>query len=318
MDQPVVAARPDRAALVLGLDHVVDRPVDLASGALSRDRAAAVALLVVLVARQVRADLLPRHAAVPRAHEVVRRVVDRAVVVWRRHDGRVPIVPVFHFAALKGRRHHRIYADVPRTGGLVVILADDAHVTSGINEAWVVGIEGRVGALTPAHRVPVLPRDAAVAHARDCDRAVVLLAAVYEVGEAVVHVDAVELRRRLIPLCGPGVSAVEGDVRPAVVGVDHRLAVIRVDPQIVCISVRHTHHGEVPAPVDRPHHGGVEHVDRLFIQRIGEDLDVVPGACARRPVVADELPGLASVVRAEDPAARIGLDDREDPVGVRP
>ncbi len=316
MDQAVVAARVDRPPLVRRLDHVRDRAVDLAARTLVRDRRATVALLLVIVAREVRADLRPRHAPIARADQHVRGMVDRAVVVWRRHDRRVPVVAVLHLATLQRRRHHRVDPDVARSARPVVVLADDPHVAAGVHEARVVGIEGRIGALAPAHGIPILPGDPTASATRDRDRAVVLLATVDVIRESVVHRHAVELGRGLISLGGPGVPAVERHVRAAVVGVDHDLVVVGADPQVVRVTVRHPHVREGSAPVDRLHHRGVEDVDRLLVDRVRVDLDVVPGARAQRPVVGGELPGLPAVVRSEDSAPGIGLDDREDAIGV--
>ena len=71
IDQSIVATGPDRALFVFRFDHVVDRAVDLTTCTFIRDRCTTVSLLVIFVTRQVRTDLLPRHAAILGAHEMV-------------------------------------------------------------------------------------------------------------------------------------------------------------------------------------------------------------------------------------------------------
>ena len=91
----------------------------------------------------------------------------------------------------------------------MIVLADDAHIASGIYEARIIWIERRIRALTSTHLIPILPGDAARTSARDRNRAVVLLATVDVIGEAVVHVHTIKLCSRLISLCGPGRTTIE-------------------------------------------------------------------------------------------------------------
>ena len=317
VDEAIVAARPERARLVRRFCQIIDRAVDLPSGAFVGDRATTVALLAVLVAREIRADFLPRHAPITRPNDVVRRVVDRVGVVGGGDDRSAPVVAVLHLAALQRSRHDRVGGDVPRGHRLVIELRDDAHVAARVHEARIIRIEGGLGALAPAHRIPILPRHAAGASTRDRYRAVILLAPVDVVREAVVRIDAVKLRRRLVPLCRPRLAGVERDVRATVVGVDHDLVVVGIDPEVVRVTVGYRDSVEGSATVDRLHHRGVEDVDRLFVDGVGEDLDVVPRPGPDRPILAHERPRGPRVVRAKESATRIGLDHREDPIGIR-
>src|SRR4028118_178828 len=70
------------------------------------------------------------------------------------------------------------------------------------------------------------------------DGLVVLGRAVGVVGEFIVERARVKLRRRLI-LFRPRAPAVEGDVRAAVIGVDHARRVVRRDPEIMIVAMRH-------------------------------------------------------------------------------
>ena len=74
--------------------------------------------------------------------------------------------------------------------------------------------------------------------ARNGDRRAVLLPAVDAVREPVVHVDPVELRRRLRVLRAPALARVEGDGCAAVVRDDEVAGIVGVDPQVVEVAVR--------------------------------------------------------------------------------
>ena len=248
---------------------------------------------------------------------MIRGVIDRARIVFGHDDGRAPVVSVLHLPTLKRRRHDRIRGHVTGRLRLVVEFRDDPHVATGVDEARVIAIERGLRTLATADRVPILPAHTTGSATRDRHRGVVLLATVHVVWEPIVRVDAIELGRRLILLGGPRPTAVERDVRPSVIGVDHDVTVGRIDPEVVCVPVRHADVGERPSTVDGPHHGGVQDVDGLRIGGVGEDLDVVPGPRTNRPTVAHERPRSARVVRAEETAARIGLDHGEEPVGIR-
>src|SRR5690606_26364360 len=67
---------------------------------------------------------------------------------------------------------------------------------------------------------------------RDGNRAVVLLAGVEPVREAVVDVDVVQLRGRLVELCAPCLPTIARAVRAAAVALHHEAVVVRIDPQI--------------------------------------------------------------------------------------
>ena len=96
VQQAVVGARPQRVrilrAFLDGEDRVVHFEVFVRVGT------GTLAVLVGLVARQVRADGLPVVASVRRFEQHVRRVVDDVAVVPRNDNRRVPVEAVFLFA----------------------------------------------------------------------------------------------------------------------------------------------------------------------------------------------------------------------------
>ena len=314
--EPVVAPHPDGLGIVRRLGHVHDRVVDLTTGPLVGDGAAARALLLVLVAREIVADLRPRVAPVRRLEEHVARVVDDVRVVLRDHDRGVPVEAVLHVARGERGWKHRIRHDVAHCRGALVPLRDLAHVAAAVVQHRVVGVEHHVGGLAPGHRVPVLPANATGRPARDGDGAVVLLAAIDVVRETVIGVHAVELGCRLVLLGGPGLTAVQRDVRAAVVRVDQVVAVGRIDPLIVVVAVRRTHAGKCLAAVNRFHCRGAQHPYHVGVLRVREHLGVVPGPVPDPPRLVDHLPVLATILRAVQPTAWIGFEHDVHSVGV--
>ena len=179
-------------------------------------------------------------------------------------------------------------------------------------------VHGDVAALAAAHRVPVgnHPEAAAGGHR---DGGVVLLRTVDAVGPLVVHEDPVDLRGFLFHQAGPALSPVEGDIRAAVVGVDHVHRVVRVDPEVVVVAVRHADAlGEGLAAVNGLVETHIQPVHGVLVLRVGVDVDVVPGALAQVGVAVDPGPAFAAVVRAVEAALfALRLDQRPDAVRVR-
>ena len=89
---PVVGAHPDPLAVLRRLADRVDGRVHLGGGVVHRDAARLLLLLLLrIVGRQVRRDPLPALAVIARAEEELRADVDRALLVRREVDGRVPV-----------------------------------------------------------------------------------------------------------------------------------------------------------------------------------------------------------------------------------
>src|SRR5690606_27221579 len=106
--QPIVTAGPDDALLVRRLGDVGERAVVLGADGFVGEWAAALALLVLLVARQVGRYLFPRPAHVTRLHQDLRAVVDGVRLVLAPDDGRIPVVAVLdRKSVVEGRRVDR-------------------------------------------------------------------------------------------------------------------------------------------------------------------------------------------------------------------
>ena len=196
--------------------------------------------------------------------------------------------------------------------GPAVEAADVAAVAAGVGHLGVARLRRDVSALAAGHVVPVAVADAeAAGAARDRDGGVILLRAVDAVGELVVGDHVVELRGRLVLDARPAEAAVERDRGPAVVSLHHPARVLRGDPEVVVVPVRHADRLERLPPVLRPEQLHVEDVDGVGLLRVGRHVRVVPGPLPELPVFVRPLPGRARVVGAEDPAL-LGLDHRVD------
>ena len=110
---------------------------------------------------------------------------------------------------------------------------------------------------------------------------------------------------------GPANAAVEGDGGAAVVRLDHAPGVARVNPQVVVVAVRHRRLPERAAAVGGHVEEAVHYPHRFRVLRVSEHVGVVPGAAPAVGVV-DQLPAIAAVVRAVQPAL-CGLHDSPDP-----
>src|SRR4030095_12106123 len=105
---------------------------------------------------------------------------------------------------------------------------------------------------------PVFARNyAALAAARDADVGVVLWRAVDVIRKRIVHGDVIELRRRLVIHCRPGLAPIDRDAGAAVVGIRDSLASLRIDPKPVMIAMACWEEVKSLAAIDRAEEPGV-------------------------------------------------------------
>ena len=248
----------------------------------------------------------------------MRRVVEHVGVVRRENDRRRPLEAVAEVL----RRHPPnlgIGLDRANLARGTVEAGDGPAGAPGEDDVRVVGPDHRDPALHAADAVPVLELQAhpvvggPARHRNHLPG--VLRRAVDPVGELVVHAHPVHLGSRLVQLARPGASPVPGDVRAAVVPLDHDPVVARIDPEVVVVAVWSRDEIEGFAGVVRAVEVTAHHVDPVHIHRIGVDVHVVPGPVLELAVAVDELEGRAGVVRAID-AAVPRLDERPHPVRV--
>ena len=155
---------------------------------------------------------------------------------------------------------------------------------------------------------------AAPAGAAQCR--VVLLRAADVIREVIRRDHVIELRRGEV-FVRPRLPAVDAHLRTAVVGLDHALVVLGVDPKVVRVAVVHaTAHGTKRLPaVGRFHERHVVRVDDVGVLRVGVDLGVVPRALPQVAIVVRALPRRTAVIGSKD-AARIGFDVGPDAIRI--
>src|SRR4051812_19873018 len=118
----------------------------------------------------------------------------------------------------------------------------------------------------------------------------------------IVSRDVIELRRRLVVLCSPGLSAIDADRGAAIVAVDQAIGVSGIDPESVMIAMRRGQKFEALAAIARPKGSRVQNVNRIGRFRVSENVREVPGALAIALIVVDARPAIASVVGPVDAA----------------
>ena len=303
VNQTVVGSHPDDVDVGVGrrdgVDHAAPRDA-------RRRRAAVLAHVgryLPSLPRQVRADLIPTTSAVGRLPESVRGEVQCVRVHRREEDGHGPDDAVVAVA-------QRPWAHVLHLTGAAVVARHPATV----NDIRVQRIGGDVAVFRYAHRTPLAERDLAVIattlHAR---RAALLLPTANPVRKRVVGGDVVELRRRLVVPRTPRLAAVDRDDGSLVGGDEDDVGIVRVDPEalIVVATGRAADRLERAATVGGlPHHDGTGK-DNVRVVRVYLDLGEIGTPLGDPGIVVGEIPALAGVVGAVQPAITPGLHGGE-------
>ena len=259
-------------------------------------------------------------AAVVRHVDVLAAHVEHVVIVRRQRQRRRPNEAVLEAVRRPADRRLRPDLDVlHELRAPVVSRYDSAHRarprTARPNQIAVYRVRPRPAALATADRQHVATADggnvdadaevAGACVARHHRRWAVLAIAVDVVGNLVVDLRVVHLPERELRL-DPRLAAIDRHRYAAVVAHDHAVAVGRIDPDVVVIATGILGEGRVD--------DGCAAVERLRPVR-GEEVRLVrvvrrhahPVVVVRPPrhlaVAAHELPRVASIVRAKEPAA---------------
>ncbi len=317
---------PAHAAVCRHLDLSVVRPGPKDSGFYGRfrkrrDRAeedeARSALPLLVVCRQVGADLGPVVAAVERPEDDLGRRVNGRRIVRRKDDGRRPIETRGLSLLLA------LWSDERLDAELLVQPPHRAHFPIVIQPAAVGRVDAVVHPVASADRHPVRQADLSrPAVRRAFPGVVVLQPAIDVVGILHVHADGIELAERDVIEVMAGLTAVVGDVHPSVGAEDQAVRVLGIDPQGSPVA-----EGLLKKAVRRPGNAmpGLAAVGRAG-QRLGGDVELIRivlvhaelvegirGLVERllRALGVDLAPGLASVIGPIDFApdsARLRLD----------
>ncbi len=102
----------------------------------------------------------------------------------------------------------------------------------------------------------------------------------------------------------------------AVIAVDEPIRIRGIDPQPVRVAVRIANRGERLSAICGSLNACVQHVHRVHIIRIGEDVHVIPGALGQVMAVVHHPPVVAAVVRPVNTPA-LCFDGRVDSIVIR-
>ena len=125
----------------------------------------------------------------------------------------------------------------------------------------------------------------------------------------------VELGRRLVTLRGPACASVRAHIGAAVVGLNHPVRIIGIDPQPVIVAMRNADRPEGLSTIVGAVHACVENVDTIHGAGIGKNMRVVKGPLAVAAVIIHQCPVLASIIGAEQ-SAFVRFDQRPDAVPI--
>ena len=266
-----------------------------------------------IVIGEVRRDRGPALSSVRRLVHDVRSGVHDVRVVRRDDDRERPLEAILQVHRRVAHRIVRPRIHVHADPGPQIFPREQVAVAAGVHDVRIVAARGDPTRLAAAGLEPLGYVE--VSSARAAERGIILLRAADVIRKMVRRDDVVELRGREV-LVRPRLPAVDAHLRTAVVGLDHPLIVLWIDPQVVRVAVVHAAHGPERFPaVGRLHERHVVHVHDVRVLRVGVNLGVVPRALAQIAIVVGALPRRAGVVGAEH-AARIGLDVRPDAVRV--
>src|SRR5262249_61394963 len=92
---------------------------------------------------------------------------------------------------------------------------------------------------------------------------------------------------RLVALAGPCSSAIGAHVSVTIVGFDHAVRIMRINPHAVVVAVGNADGPEALATIVGPIHPGVENVNAVCQTRVGKNVSVVKGTLATLPITLD-------------------------------
>jgi hypothetical protein len=267
-------------------------------------------LLVRIVRGQVGRDAVPALAVIARTEQKLRADVDRALLVRRERDRRVP-VPAQLFVVVRLRLDRAYLVRVP------VDARDRAALVLGVDVVRIGRVLEHPEAVAAVHVLPARVRDAAGIGAVADPGTVVLQAAVHVERIGLVDADVVELRHRQVVLLPPLVAAVVRLPEAAVVTGHDVLRVRRIDPDVVIVAVHAAAGvGEALAAVEALDQVEVRLEETVRIFRIDDEVGEIERPPDHQLALVALVPGLAAVIGAIQ--RRIGrLDERVDDVRRR-
>ena len=207
---------------------------------------------------------------------------------------------------VSGRRRYGCGADTLLRGRAQVVTAHASVLRFAIDGGPIGGVLPGVETVAAGDGVPVCI-DGAAGGAEGAGAApgvVVLQAAADEIGAAHVGGDLVELAGFDGVVIVPGVAAIVTDVEAAVMAYGDDPRIFWIDPEGVVIGVGAGEAFPGFTAIERHLRGGAADEEFLIVDGVDMDLAEVGGALV---LIAEEGPGFAAIVGAEDAAAvRVG------------
>ena len=317
LDHAVVGADPD------AIDVDVRRRDGVDDAALGDERRVGVLAddgrELVRLAGRVVTDALPVDPPVDRFPEVVVREEQRLPVNGgERHGQRADRTICRRVGSGRGAAAsacHRRDVLVLRRPSIV------PRDLPSVDDVGVERIRHHVAVFLDTHRVPLAERDlAVVAAAGHARRAALLLPAADAIGEVVVGIDVIELRRRLVVPRAPGLAVVQRNDGPLIARHDDDVRIVRIDPHVlVVIAAGGALEGNPRlAAVEGFVRDGARHDHVVGVLRIdrGNREIAAADAAGRTPVRSCLRPGFPRVIRAPERDARVDRDGRVQPLRI--
>ena len=171
--------------------------------------------------------------------------VDYSGIMWRKGNREGPGKAVFQIFWSPAVFFFGPDIDEPQLFCFVIVVLERTFSTrrttdrTDVNYVRIIGFDSDESAFTCSGKSAFLKRNCTVSTGTwNTDACVVLLRRINTIGEFIVNVHAVKLSGKLVINCGPRFSAVIGNTSSTVVALHHALGVIRVDPEVVIITMR--------------------------------------------------------------------------------
>src|SRR5258708_4487451 len=308
VNQSVVGASPDFSGAHGrwrdGVDHAaafVFRSVFCGNGIKIRRDAG-------IFAREVRADLLPRAAAISGAKQNLRTEIEDVRIDRRKNQRKCPGVTKLSGLHQRGRHQLNLF--------VAEVLAS---YSAAEGYAGVRGIRGDVAAFAAGvERPPIMKIQGSIIAAAWRGRGVaILLRGVNPVGKSVVDGDVVKLAGGLVEPGAPCFAGVAGDDCALVATHNHAQRLIGIDPQsVIIVAAGRAFPGvESGSAVGGLVRRGVRHINRVGIFWIDAEFTEVPAALPDAAVVRDTLPVLRAVVGTVQTTV-FGVDDQKNALRI--
>ena len=190
----------------------------------------------------------------------------------------------------------------------MVISGQITTIAARVHDVGIPGINRNVAAFSTTHRIPIPFGNAKTGRAAgNTDGAIVLLGPVHAVRKLAVHGHMVELRGGIF-LIRPAFSTIITDVGTPIIGFNHALRVVGINPQVVVVPMGCGNGLKGFAAIGGFVKADIQHVHRFRRFGVSNDVGIIKCPLAKILVAVGAHPGFAAILRPKNPAL-FGLDD---------